>query len=236
MALPLRPVPEPPLQLTSFVGRRHELARIDELLRGTRLLTIVGTGATRARAPGGRFERGRRRTAAGPPGGHVAPVVFDGPSRPGALMVKDFSTFARPNIAAVALRWELGAMPWIPSESRLRRRFRRGARPRLRARTLCTSDSGALKRYCARVDLFFTTPCASWQLIGSVVWIGPTRSPPRFVSQALTLLKARPRRWTSCSRQRGRGPFTPVVGLNSASVMFTHLFSTRVWRIRTSRW
>lgn len=43
MGAPLRNFPT---QLTSFVGRERELGRIEELLKGTRLLTLVGPGGT----------------------------------------------------------------------------------------------------------------------------------------------------------------------------------------------
>ena len=33
-----------PLQLTSFVGREHEIAEVERLLAGTRLLTLTGSG------------------------------------------------------------------------------------------------------------------------------------------------------------------------------------------------
>lgn len=42
-----RPSPSPlPLSLTSFIGRKREIARIKKLLRQTRLLTLVGTGGS----------------------------------------------------------------------------------------------------------------------------------------------------------------------------------------------
>src|ERR1700694_1620489 len=39
-----RPLSNLPLALTSFVGRKRELAEVKSLLKGTRLLTLTGPG------------------------------------------------------------------------------------------------------------------------------------------------------------------------------------------------
>ena len=40
----MRPPNNLPAQLTSFVGRQQEIAEIKQLLAGTRLLTLTGSG------------------------------------------------------------------------------------------------------------------------------------------------------------------------------------------------
>ncbi|HEX2681647.1 MAG TPA: hypothetical protein VHQ03_10180, partial [Candidatus Dormibacteraeota bacterium] len=53
-----------PAELTSFVGRRRELAEIKRLLMTTRLLTLTGAGG--AGRPGLRFGRPTRWRATSP--------------------------------------------------------------------------------------------------------------------------------------------------------------------------
>jgi MoxR-like ATPase len=46
MADPTAPPRTPPVPLTSFVGRRAELAAVSALLRGRRLVTLTGVGGS----------------------------------------------------------------------------------------------------------------------------------------------------------------------------------------------